>query len=218
MNGVPHSSPSGCCVPGRQQCSRKHATRCWVAVGTRRYTTLAMKPLFTIHEGEFLVGDYISRRYGSDYEVWIPAKDDGIDLLVTHKTRNAKPVRIQVKHSRGFDARHALPDEYLGCARGWYTLNPKKIRKSRADLWIFVILTLQHEKHFVIVPTKELIRRIPRDTKEKWHMYLSVWGKDCCFNTRQMNKGELLAALDGGTVTLEQDYTEFLDNWDLIKR
>ena len=44
-----------------------------------------MKPLFSIHEGEFLVGDYITRNMSKKYEVWVPAKDMGVDLLVTTK-------------------------------------------------------------------------------------------------------------------------------------
>lgn len=46
-----------------------------------------MKPLFTIHEGEFLVGEYISRKLKDLHEVWVPVKDKGVDLLITHKQR-----------------------------------------------------------------------------------------------------------------------------------
>ncbi len=48
-----------------------------------------MKTLFTIHAGEFLVGDHISRRFGLKYDVWVPAKDTGIDLLVTRNSAGA---------------------------------------------------------------------------------------------------------------------------------
>ena len=47
-----------------------------------------MKPMFTIHEGEFLVGDYINRNLKDKYEVWVPTKDEGTDLLVTHRKKN----------------------------------------------------------------------------------------------------------------------------------
>lgn len=177
-----------------------------------------MKPLFTIHEGEFLVGDYISRTFGKQLEVWVPAKDDGIDLLVTHRSRRSNPVRIQVKHSRGFDARHRLPQEYQGCARGWYTLNPAKVHASRADLWIFVILTLQHEKHFIIVPTADLKRRVPRSVRKPWHMYLSVWKAGSCFNSRGMTKAALAAALDGQSIDAKHDFSPFLENWKLLTK
>lgn len=179
-----------------------------------------MKPLFTIHEGEFLVGDHISRSFGKRYDVWVPAKDDGIDLLVTHKKKkkHSNPVSIQVKHSRSFDARHSLPDEYAGSAKGWYTLNPTKIRKSRADIWIFVILTLRQEKHFIIMPTAVLKSRIPKRQSKSWHFYLSTWDNGYCFNTRGMTREELLNALKNGKIDPKKDYTEYLENWDLLEK
>ena len=46
-----------------------------------------MKPLFTIHAGEYLVGSYIEKHF-KKYNVWIPSKDTGIDLLVTNSKNN----------------------------------------------------------------------------------------------------------------------------------
>ena len=43
-----------------------------------------MKPLFTVHAGEFLVDCEIERKF-RDVNVWIPAKDTGVDLLVSNK-------------------------------------------------------------------------------------------------------------------------------------
>jgi 3D (Asp-Asp-Asp) domain-containing protein len=40
-----------------------------------------MKPLFTIHEGEFLVGDHINRKLGNKFDVWVPTKDSGVEFL-----------------------------------------------------------------------------------------------------------------------------------------
>lgn len=41
-----------------------------------------MKPLFTIHAGEFLVGEFIQQNF-SRTSLWIPAEDSGVDLLVS---------------------------------------------------------------------------------------------------------------------------------------
>ena len=41
-----------------------------------------MKPLFTVHAGEYLVGSYIEENF-KNLNVWVPSKDTGIDLLVT---------------------------------------------------------------------------------------------------------------------------------------
>ena len=44
-----------------------------------------MKSLFSIHAGEYLVGSHIEKSYPK-WNVWIPSKDTGIDLLVTNLT------------------------------------------------------------------------------------------------------------------------------------
>jgi hypothetical protein len=110
-----------------------------------------MKPLFTIHEGEFLVGDHINREFRHKYDVWGPTRDSGVDLLVTRKQRQGRAVALQVKFSRGFDIPEDMARRLV--ATGWFKLDPPKLRKSRAELWVFTILTLRHEKHFVVVPT-----------------------------------------------------------------
>jgi hypothetical protein len=39
--------------------------------------------MFTLHAGEFLVGQYIEGNF-KDKSVWMPTKDVGVDLLVTN--------------------------------------------------------------------------------------------------------------------------------------
>ena len=56
-----------------------------------------MRSLFTIHAGEYLVGQYIEDNY-KKLNVWIPSKDTGIDFLVTNKS-NTKSISFQVKLS-----------------------------------------------------------------------------------------------------------------------
>jgi hypothetical protein len=59
-----------------------------------------MKPLFTIHAGEYLVGEYIERHF-KQVNVWLPARDTGIDLLISDLL-NRRVVSIQVKYSKDF--------------------------------------------------------------------------------------------------------------------
>jgi hypothetical protein len=59
-----------------------------------------MRPIFTIHAGEFLVGEYLERTF-KNVQIWVPAKDTCIDLLVSN-SRNTKAVSFQVKFSRDF--------------------------------------------------------------------------------------------------------------------
>ena len=47
-----------------------------------------MRPLFSVHAGEFLVGNEIERRF-PEVTLWLPAKDTGVDLLVEVPIRNA---------------------------------------------------------------------------------------------------------------------------------
>tara|TARA_R110002073_G_scaffold108051_1_gene242885 strand:+ start:892 stop:1263 length:372 start_codon:yes stop_codon:yes gene_type:complete len=63
-----------------------------------------MKTLFTIHGGEWLVGEELERRYlDNDITVWVPgSRDRGIDLLVTNNT-NKSSVGIQVKFSKSYE-------------------------------------------------------------------------------------------------------------------
>jgi hypothetical protein len=51
-----------------------------------------MKPLFTVHAGEYLVGSHIEAKYPK-WNVWIPSKDTGVDLLVTN-ARGTKSVSL----------------------------------------------------------------------------------------------------------------------------
>jgi len=52
-----------------------------------------MRPLFTVHAGEYLVGGYIEHNF-SRWNVWVPSKDTGVDLLVTD-ARHRKAIADQ---------------------------------------------------------------------------------------------------------------------------
>ncbi|ENY3129647.1 hypothetical protein ACFXAP_003729 [Vibrio cholerae] len=53
-----------------------------------------MKPIFTIHAGEFLVGSHLEQKFGKKINVWIPSKDTGVDFLLTDSS-NQKTTSIQ---------------------------------------------------------------------------------------------------------------------------
>src|ERR1035438_7594469 len=89
-----------------------------------------MKPLFTVHAGEYLVGAHIERTHPR-WNVWVPSKDTGIDLLVT-EAKNRKAVSLQVKFSKDFTPfdRSLVVRNHL-LASGWWTHDLRKIdRKS----------------------------------------------------------------------------------------
>jgi len=175
-----------------------------------------MKPLFTVHEGEFLVGDYINRKLGRKFDVWVPSKDSGVDLLVTRKRREGKAVRLQVKFSRSFDIREELARHVV--ATSWFRLEPSKVRKSLADLWVFAVLTLKHEEHFVVIPKRELQRRIPRNPGKRWDLYLWVYDNGSCYQVRDLNTEDKLETIHRGVRDRRRDFSEWLENWKVLEK
>jgi len=97
-----------------------------------------MKPLFTIHAGEYLVGSEIERRF-RHVNLWVPSRDTGVDLLVSDR-RNRRTVSLQVKFSKDFLVTHmgtVFQKNLRAC--GWWTIDQAKLRKSPADFWVFAL-------------------------------------------------------------------------------
>jgi hypothetical protein len=65
---------------------------------------ILIKPLFSIHDGEQLVGEYIEREF-KNVNLWLPTRDTGIDLLVTDR-KNTRSISLQVKFSKDFQMSH----------------------------------------------------------------------------------------------------------------
>jgi hypothetical protein len=125
-------------------------------------------------------------------------------------------VRLQVKFSRGFGIREELTRHLI--ATSWYTLDPRKIRSSQADLWVFVILTLRHEEYYVVMPTRELRKCIPRGSGIKWNLYLWVFSDGSCFQVRDLGKEELLDVHYRGVRDRRRDFSRWRENWKLLDR
>src|SRR5712691_6037168 len=118
-----------------------------------------MKTLFTIHAGEFLVGSEIEQRIPTA-RIWLPSKDTGIDLLLTNSS-NTRAVALQVKYSRDFVPRMDLALTQGLRASGWWTYSRRKLRASKADLWVFALPSFVHtETHYILIRPAELARRL----------------------------------------------------------
>ncbi|MCK4413383.1 MAG: hypothetical protein KAY32_07565 [Candidatus Eisenbacteria sp.] len=180
-----------------------------------------MRPLFTVHAAEYLVGAYVERTYPR-WSVWIPSKDTGIDLLVTG-ARNRKAVSLQVKFSKDFhrtDGASLLQSRLL--ATGWWTHDPSKIRQSRADFWVFALPSLvERQTSFIILPPAELLRRfraIHGRGKTRIHSYLQVTKTKRCWETRGLTKADReLVALDRYS-NPDRDFTVFLNAWKQVEK
>ncbi|WP_337288579.1 hypothetical protein [Candidatus Methylomirabilis sp.] len=180
-----------------------------------------MKPLFTVHAGEYLVGSHVEQIYPR-WHIWIPAKDTGIDLLVTD-SGNSKAVSLQVKFSKDFNPTHRsiLLQNKLR-ATGWWTLQPEKIQKSQADFWVFVLPSfIEHETSFIIVPPVELLRRfraIHGRTGKRINSYLWVTRTARCWEARGLpNAEQELIAFDRFS-NESRDFSKYLDAWEQIER
>ncbi|MDZ7305064.1 MAG: hypothetical protein ONB44_23280 [candidate division KSB1 bacterium] len=180
-----------------------------------------MKPIFTIHAGEYLVAEYIERTYPR-WEVWVPSKDAGVDLLVTSKKKRGM-VALQVKFSKDFTPNSTSPlvqSHFVAC--GWWTHDPNKIEKSRADFWIFVLPSFVEKKtNFIILRPTELLRRlraIHGHSNKLIQSYFNITRKWRCWETRGLNSADReLVALDRFK-DKKRDFTAFLNAWDQIEK
>jgi hypothetical protein len=178
-----------------------------------------MKPLFTIHAGEYLVAEYIERSYR--WNVWVPSKDTGIDLLVTDAS-NRKTVSLQVKFSKDFNLTHGSSlDKKNLLAAGWWTHDPSKIDKSKADFWIFVLPSFEEKQEsYIILPPVELLRRfkaLHNSFKKRIHSYLRVTKTNRCWEARGLSKKEQELIAKDLFSDENRNFTKFLNAWKQIE-
>lgn len=175
-----------------------------------------MRSLFTVHAGEYLVGGELERRF-PDAEVWVPARDTGVDLLVT---RGERHVALQVKLSRIYAPRHGAPKlSHIRGRRGWWTFAPKKVQGSPADLWVLALHSILEPERtsFIVIRPAVLAERLARlrGHAKRWDTYLEVIGERC-WETRGLRKAEYEKLASGGPGPRVRDFTEHLDAWDRV--
>jgi hypothetical protein len=178
-----------------------------------------VKPLFTIHAGEFVAGDYIERTFRR-VNVWVPAKDTGVDLLVSDR-KNKKVVSLQVKFSRDFLATQmaeVFQKPLRAC--GWWSLNRQKIAASPADYWIFVLVGFaRRSTDFVIITPADLLRRLDaiHEKSKIVQSYLWVTERRKCWEARGLRRPDQLSIAQGQFKNDERDFTAYLNSWEPIK-
>jgi hypothetical protein len=178
-----------------------------------------MKPLFTIHAGEFVVGNYIERKF-RHVNLWVPSRDTGVDLLVTD-SRNREAVSLQVKFSRDFLATH-MPAIFQKPLRacGWWSLNRHKIASSKADYWVFVLVGFDRRStDFVVIKPSELLVRVEslHGKMKTIQSYLWVTEKGRCWETRGLKRQEQLTIAQGQYSNSVRDFSVYLNNWSPIQ-
>ena len=181
-----------------------------------------MKPLFTVHAGEFLVDAEIERQFRC-VNVWIPTKDTGIDLLISNND-NTKTVSLQVKLSRDYLVTPIIRDAAFHKelrAIGWWTLTRQKIEKSRAQYWIFVLVGFANRStDFIIIKRDDLLKRLDEiygETAKTFQSYFWVTKHDKCFETRGLKRSDQLLIAGENYHSDRRDFTAYLNNWTPIK-
>ena len=178
-----------------------------------------MTPLFTIHAGEFVVGDFIERKF-RHVNLWVPSRDTGTDLLVTD-SKNERTISLQVKFSRDFLTTH-MPDIFRKPLRacGWWSLNRQKIAGSTADYWVFVLAGFERRStNFVVIKPSDLLARL-----EKLHgkaktiqSYLWITEAERCWEARGLKQQEKLAIAQGHYANGLRDFSDRLNDWSAVE-
>lgn len=185
-----------------------------------------MKPMFSVHAGEYLTGSHIEKKF-RNVHLWVPAKDTGIDLLVSDPA-NRKTVSLQVKLSKDYLVthmqRHGPEAQQKLRACGWWTLNKEKLSRSPADYWVLVLLGFaKMSMDCVVIPPKELERRLldvhPEQRKQKiWQVYVWVTKTGGCWETRHLSKSDEQLVIDDNFPDPDRDFRRYLNVWGPVAR
>jgi len=116
----------------------------------------------------------------------------------------------------------SIKDYLMVMARGWWTLDEKKIRASNADFWVFVLPSfLEHRTSFIVIPPKELLRRlraIHDPGGKRIHSYLWVTKSKRCWETRDLKKNDLKRIAEDCFSDELRDFSIFLNAWEQIEK
>ena len=167
-----------------------------------------MKAHYAITVGEFLVGEELQKR---KFEVWIPAKDTGVDLLAT---MGSKILRLQVKESRVWIDRNRSHTRWTS----WTMLKSADLGRAAdkgVDFFVFVIHALDEsglrpkftDPRYVLIPPLELDERVAtyRPGTDDRSVYWTVDDHDRLWEARGEMRNYAQSA--------EREFTEFLENW-----
>ena len=179
-----------------------------------------MKPLFTVHAGEYLTAEHIERRY-PHLHVWVPTRDVGIDLLVTNPN-SRKKLSLQVKYSKDFRVTHVAPAlQPMLRACGWWTLRADKIAQSPADYWVMVLYGLARGSiDYIVIRPRELLARLQRihGRVERLQTYLWTTESGLCWETRGLKKQDRQGIADGSFREASRDFSQFLERWECLEK
>ena len=189
-----------------------------------------MKPIFTIHAGEYLVASHLEEKF-KGLQIWLPSSDTGIDLLVTNPKLNSqnsvRATSLQVKFSKDFlgnkgggkNGASSINSKIK--AGGWWTFKYDKIEKSQADLWVLVLYRFSHRDYdFVIIEPSKLLERYRKlgNTSGTIQSYVWVTENGQCWETRGLGKAEQEKIATDVFKDPVRDLSQFLNNWQPLEK
>jgi hypothetical protein len=179
-----------------------------------------MKPLFTIHAGEYLVGSEIERKF-KNLRVWVPSEDTGIDLLVTDNACE-KSVSFQVKYSKdhleGLEEHEARKNVKAG---GWWHLNKSKIENSPADYWVLVISKSGGgAPDFIVLKPKTLLDMHENlfGGKGNLRSQARIMNDGKCWEARGLDTADKKQISQGTYRSPKRDLTKYHNNWSCLDK
>lgn len=190
-----------------------------------------MRPIFTIHAGEFIFGEEVEKKH-PNVRLWLPTKDTGVDFLLTSQNRE-KTVGVQVKMSRDYRPNVASSqfEEALEAA-GWFVFSAKKLHQSKAEIWSLVLVSRERRSrpYFVNVAPAELLKRLKiiHGENESYHLYVWVLSKKklhggnkdsgyICMEGRKLKSAEKNEIVSGDFVFGSRDLTKYFECWDFVE-
>jgi len=186
---------------------------------------MGIRNIWSLTVDEALVISEIRQKFGKDkYEVFLPANSQLKDIdLILMNMEEIKPITLQVKGSRTWEATEKKTQKYGDGSSAWIQIGRKSICEPsyRIDFFIFVLHNLvdttykgstkkQIKINYLIIPANELKNRI-------------------CEKKRRTIKGDIFNFFiwidDKGKRTFdftEKDreicFSDCLDNWDILKQ
>jgi hypothetical protein len=179
-----------------------------------------MRPIFTVHAGEFLVGQHIESNF-RDAQVWVPTKDIGVDLLVTNQA-NTNATGLQVKFSRDFLPTMKLEPSTLAALKSctWFSLDREKIAKSVANVWVLVLLGFEKKTYdYLIVRPSDLLHRLNglHGHSKRYQVYVWVTKNGRAWLTRGLEKRDQQRIAQGAFDDEQREISNQLNMWSEIE-
>jgi hypothetical protein len=180
-----------------------------------------MRPIFSIHAGEYLVGNYLEAKY-KKIRLWIPSKDTDLDLLITSADCQHS-ISLQVKFSKDHAEKEKDKEIHSKIkSLGWWTLNRNSIKNSIADYWIMVLYRVQISSHdYVVIPPENLLAIYDNLDRKNETIHSYLWVTDTkpnrCWETRDLKKQDKRKISQDQYKNKFRDLSFYLNNWTSVE-